>query len=442
MPSNSRSPDRLALCLFAIVALSPGRSNALDAGSPAGLITETVAGRENLKDYDGATTFGAQSVGDRGRKHVSPEGLRAGNFYFFPSAETKVGFDDNIFGASKNETSDIRTELTPSLIIKSHLPRHVLNMAFSGSLVSFAENSDQDYLNASAALDSALHLNSAHTLALSAATSMYHEERSELTASNQAAEPSRIHKSHVSLGLTRDIGRLYGTLSATAQRVDYSDVAAVSGGTINQDNRDRDTLSTQLQAGYRFSPGFEAIGKLRLLRQLNGDQRFNDIDATGYEALVGLSMESNPLLKWRILGGYGLRDYDSNPRGTSGTSLIEGHVEWLPTQTLTIYGSVGREFNDSSGENFNGWIETSAEAGAEIEIYNNLVLRLGAGFAHADFEGINRTDNIYSGSIGLEYFMNKNWLFTFSYDHELRDSDDDAFDVTRNRFMVGAKLRF
>jgi hypothetical protein len=40
------------------------------------------------------------------------------------------------------------------------------------------------------------------------------------------------------------------------------------------------------------------------------------------------------------------------------------------------------------------------------------------------------------------YYFTKNWLFTFGYEHQVRDSTDDTLDMHRNRFMIGAKLRF
>jgi hypothetical protein len=37
---------------------------------------------------------------------------------------------------------------------------------------------------------------------------------------------------------------------------------------------------------------------------------------------------------------------------------------------------------------------------------------------------------------------NKNWLLSLGYEHAIRESTEQAFDMTRNRVTVGAKLRF
>ncbi|KUO56249.1 MAG: hypothetical protein APF80_15310 [Alphaproteobacteria bacterium BRH_c36] len=425
-----------------VAAISPTSLHALDDANPTGLITDTIANRERLRDYDNSKQYGAERVGDRTREYAQPDGVRAGNFFLFPSAETRIIYDDNIFASPTNTVDDIRTEILPSVEVKSFLPRHILNFAFDGRLVSFAENSDQDFADARARFAGALHVDHAHTLALSAMTELAHDERRELAATRLAAEPVPVHHSKVSAGLTRDVGRLFGTISATAERYDYYDVDGFDGGNLDQDYRDTDILSTQLRTGYRISPGFEAVAKLKLLRLLNGQSGPSNATATGYEALAGLAFQTSPLLRWRILGGYGIRDYDVASQETAGTGLLEAQVEWLPTERMTVYGSVSRDINDFSGEGFNGWVETSVKARVEYEIYNNLVLKLGANFAQADFEGIDRQDKIYSAEIGLEYFMNKNWLFTFSYEHLERLSSDDIFDMTDNRFMIGAKLKF
>ncbi len=433
----------LLLTVSTLAMLACGNSAlALDNGPPPGLITETVASRDLLREYDNSKSFGAEPVSAKSRKHVQPDGIRAGDFLILPGVGTAVTYDDNIFSSSHDATADVVSEIAPSFVIQSVLPRHVLNMAFGGRIVSFAENSDQDYIDGHAAVDGALHVDHAHTLALSASTRLTHEESNELGAPTNAAEPVPIQTSRLSLGLTRDAGRLYGTLSVAAEHADFSDVDALSGGSLEQDQRDRLSGDVQLRAGYRFSPGFEAIGKLRLLRELNAQEGHSELDQTGYEALAGVAFQTSPLLRWRLLGGYGIRTFDDTPENDSGQLLLEGGVEWLPTDRITVYGTLERAFNAVSGDGPGGYLETSADVGVDFELYNNLVLKLGAGLTDADFLDGDRRDTILTGTIGLEYFMNKNLAFTFSTQHDWRDSSDAAFDMDRTRVRVGGKLRF
>ena len=60
----------------------------------------------------------------------------------------------------------------------------------------------------------------------------------------------------------------------------------------------------------------------------------------------------------------------------------------------------------------------------------------------AEFVGDARRDQTFAARVGVDYHMNKNWLLSLGYQYAVRRSTEDAFDMTRNRFMVGAKLRF
>ena len=248
--------------------------------------------------------------------------------------------------------------------------------------------------------------------------------------------------SRVVAGVTRDVGRLYGTLSTSFDRWDYQDTISGTGAPLDQDARDLDVLSTQLKLGYRISPGYELVGKIRALKQWNRGDAVTDYDGIGYEAMAGIAFETNPLVRWRLLGGYGLREYEQASIDSIASSLVEGQVQWLATQRMTIYGTVSRAILDRVGSEVGGRVETLARGKIEYELQHNIVMTLDGEIKDSDFIGATRNDRSWSAKIGIDYYLTKNWLLSFAYEHERRDSNDDDFDVTRNRFTVGAKLRF
>jgi hypothetical protein len=415
---------------------------ALDLDSDGGLITETVASRDRLGTYDNVKKYGAERVSDRDRAYVQPEGIRAGNYLIFPSIGTAVVYDDNIFGTDLEKVADFRTEITPRVHFQSQLPRHVLDLSLDGKLVNYLDNPDQDYASVSARADGALHFDHAHTLSVSAFTGLEHEERSDITSPRDAREPVAVHHTRIVSGITRDVGRLYGTLSAGVEQWNYQDTISGTGDKLDQDARDLDVVSAQLKLGYRISPGYEIVGKIRALKQWNRGDGVTDYDGIGYEAMAGVAFETNPLLRWRLLGGYGLRDYEQASIDSIASSLVEGQVQWLATQRMTIYGTVSRAILDRIGAETGGRVETLARGKLEYELQHNLVLTLDAEIKDTDFIGAAREDRSWSARIGLDYYLTKNWLFTFGYEHQKRDSNENDFDVTRNRFTVGAKLRY
>jgi len=430
----------------AVAALSIAGSSAavaLDLSNETGLITETVASRDRLRFYDNIKKYGAEAVSERDRKFALPEGIRAGNYILFPSVDETLVFDDNIFGTATGQVKDWRSELSAAVAMQSQLPRHVLDFNLGAKLVSYLENSDQDYVNGDASLRGALHIDHAHTLAVTIGSSLNHEERYEITAPLAAAEPVPVFLNRASIGLTRDAGRLYGTVSMSAENQSFSDVKAIDGSTLKQDARDQTILSTQMRAGYRFSPGYEFIGKARVLRKTNDNASAADArDSNGYEALAGIAWETSPLLKWELLGGAGWRDYDRADLDTLQTQLLEGHLRWLPTQRLSLYADAKYTIDDSIGAQDNGRITHEASVRGDYEIFHNLVASAGAGVSESDFIGETRTDLTLSATAGLEYFYTKNILFSAGYTFENRQSNEDEYDLTRNTVRFGGRLRF
>lgn len=433
---------RLPVWAAALVCAAPARAGNLDLDGTDGLNTSTIARRERDVEWLQHKMLGAETVAGQNRSFTKPDGLRAGNFIVSPEAGALVVFDDNIFSTDAEKVSDIRTELLPSVKVRSQLPRHVLDMSLDGRIVNFVENPDQDFANVKGRIEGALHFDHAHTLSATIISSLDHEERNSPSYPFSARDPVEVFYNKASIGITRDVGRLYGTLSATAEDKNFFDNTSLDGQPLDLDGRDTRLYATQLRAGYRISPGFDLVGKVRGIKTLNTGDETNDLDSLGWEALAGLAFETNPLLRWRILGGFGVRDYEKAGQENLNTSLMEADVVWLPTQRLTIYATLMRRIDDTGGPDGGTLIETGASMRAEYEIYHNLLLNAGASYRIDDSSAMPDPETYYSGHIGLEYYLTKNWLFTFTYQHDVRESDSDSRDMSRNRFMVGAKLRF
>jgi hypothetical protein len=431
----------LLLVMMFVVAV-PGRVKAQNFVSYPELDTRTIARGQLDKDYYNAKQNGATTVRDQSRKFAEPDGLRFGNFKAYPSLSATTTFDDNIFGSNNNPESDLRTEFRPSISIQSDLPRHALDFSLSGRIVTFLENSDQNYEDYRAVGSGALHFDHAHTLSAGFISELSHEEIGDITAPFDAAEPVPVFHNRASVGVTRDGGRLYGTLSAHAERWDYQDIRAKNGNRLDQDHRDTDAFSTRLQGGYRISPGYEFLASTSVTRyQHQGGNGF-DLDGTKYDGLVGVGFETSPLLRFQLLGGYGVRDFDDASRESVNSSVFAGNVTWLPTRRMTLTAGVAREIADTIDSEGSTRVDTTATANVDYEIYHNLIGTAGVSFRSSDFDLSERTDDVWGLSLGLEYFYSKNMKFTAGYAFQRRESSIDSFDADRNRFTLGAKLQF
>lgn len=419
--------------------LAAGPARAADLGT-AELPTDTIAKLERLRDYDLGPRLGAARVSDR--SYSNPEGVRLGSFVFYPTLGTLVRADDNIFTSATDRKRDLVSEVTPGLRVKTDLPRHAFDLSLGGRIVSFAENEDQSYAEYKAAATGSLHFGHAHTLSASALSMMEHEDGFDPGRPMTAARPVEFIYNRASVGLTRDVGQLYGTLSATAASWDYKDTVTRDGTALDQDQRDTDLVKGQISGGYRFSPGYELRARAAATRIWNQGNGFIDRDAVGGEMMAGISGELNPLFRWQILGGWGFRDYDQAGLATLGSYLYEAQATWLVTQRLTLYGTLGRSLAEPADNTAIGRIDTRIAAKAELELWHNLVGRIHLEAREAVYSGINQVDHTISGGVGIEYHLSDNWLFTIAYDYTNRQSSVTDGEITRNRLSIGAKLRF
>lgn len=425
---------------MAIVALGVNRALAVDLSSEDGLITETIATRERMARWDDAKpAAAADGVPDA----FKPTGVKAGNFRVLPSLGALVIYDDNIFASNLDRRADLRTELTPEVKIRSDFSRHELDLSLGGKIVTFLENSDQNYENVYASARGALHFDHAHTLSAEALSSIEHEERHDVTASRFASGPVEIFHNRATVGITRDVARLYGTLSAGAESWSYSDIKASDGSIIDESARDLTVVNGTAKIGYRFSPGYEFVTRLRMSRQYNPGDGIVSHDGWGYDVTAGIAFNQGPILRWQLLGGYGLRQYDQPGIADVGSSLLEADVTWFASPNLTFRGMARRALVDELAADGNGSrVENIVSARLEYLLWHNLLFNAGLSYGEDQFTGSNRLDRRLIAGASFDFHMSKNWLFTIGYQHEVRNSTDDAYDMTRNRYMVGAKLRF
>lgn len=448
--ADHRRPRRDAqvfACVAAAAAFSAaplGGAFAIDLDYNADLITDTVAGQELRRDWMEARDRGARSVEEADRGFAAPDGIRMGNFFIYPSVTETIAYDSNIFGLADDPIADWRFITAPTLTIQSQLPRHAFDMSVFGRFMNFAENTDQNYANFGGSARGALHIDHAHTFSVSVLAKREHEERSAITASLAAAEPVPVDQFRASAGITRDVGRLYGTVSATAEKLDYHSVPAVGGGTLSQAYRDQELYAAQLRAGYRISPGFDFVTKVRGIKQFNEPEGpgVGNRNSDGYEISAGLAFETDPLLRWRLLGGYGERNYERADLGSIASSLLEAQVTWLATDRLTLSANAFRRIADEFGADDNGRIETSANVTADYEIRHDLFASANVGYADVDFIGSTRQDEVFEAGASLQYHHTRNMLFTLGYTYETRNSNDPIYDLDRSIVRVGGTLKY
>ena len=403
---------------------------------------ESLAAMAERARWDQAQQMGAMRVTDRDRRAFQPDGLRWGNFFVFPSVSLHSAYDDNLFGSPQRREGGWRIETSPTLRIKSSLPRHTLDMMIGARAVTFPGHDDQDYVDGLFDARARIDIDHAHAVNVRVLSHYKHEERGGDESPLSARGPVPVWQNKAEVVAVRNAGRLSAAFGLSAESLAYTNVRARDGTLLNQQARDLETYRSFLRVDYRFSPGYSLFGRLEGNIQENRGDGVIDRDSRGGQAMVGLNFELGPLIRGYGEIGYVHTDFVQPNLKDLDSVAFGGRIDWLVSPLMTISLIANRSASPTSYGEASARIDTSFGARIDYEARRNLLVNLQARHGRADFVGSDRHDTYWAFGGGIEYFHTKNWVFTLSYEHQIRESTAEDYDSTRNIIAAGVKIRF
>ncbi len=431
----------------AIALLPAAPAAALDLKEIGADLTLTPARVEQLKTWEIAKINGARAAREISEPYGHPEYRRIGNFFVINRIDTELVYDTNVFATPGKGTADLAWRTMPLLVVRSDLPRHIFDLQLSAGSSRQLRETSLDHDDASAKVAAIFHLDHAHALSMKAGAALTHEDRLAIGAATNATSLTPILHSYAAVGLKRDAGRLWASSGVSFDTWQFGDVRDAGGVAITQGHRDASTAAADFKLGYRFSPGFELLTRVKVLRQQNVGNVDVDVTAWGAEAITGVRLELGPLLRLAFDGGYGIRDYDRAGVATAGVGLIEGRLEWLINPATTAIFAVHRSFDDgvssaTGSGGSGGRVQQAAHSRVDYWIVRNLMFTLGADYRQTAFQDESRTDERLTGHASLVRHLGRNLRLSVGVQHIEQRSTDPAFDIRRSQINAGAQFRF
>jgi hypothetical protein len=388
------------------------------------------------------------TVRDRSRPETDPRGLRAGGFLLFPSLTVRETYDTNIFAARNNEEGDFITGIQPSLVAASQWSNHELNFQAGADQGIYAENSDENYLDWNVGVDGRLDVTRDTNLFAGASWNNGHEERGSPDDVN-GEEPTEFDVASLTLGGEHAFNRLSLNLANTYDRYDYDDVGTAGGGTINNDDRDREIYQSTLRGSYEIQPRFSAF--------IEGSYNIRDYDAAqtdaglnrdseGFGVSVGSAFDLTGITFGEVSVGYLSQSYEDaaldDVSGVSASANLTSNVTPLTTVSLDVSSSV-EETTVSAGNNAAaGSFGRSINLRVDHELLRNVLLNADAGFVNKDYEGVDRMDNTFTLGLGADYLASRYLNLGAGYEFTTRRSDFAAVEYDKHLFFVSGTLQY
>lgn len=385
-----------------------------------------------------------QTVIERPRPEVEALGGRAGQFLVFPSVSIAEQYDDNVFSTTDNTIDDFVTIVRPSVRVQSDWNNHQLNVFGWGEIGRFASEGSEDWEDAAFGADYRHDILRSTSAAGGFKMARLHEDRSSPNDVS-GAEPTTYTLMEPSVGATHTFGRFKASVDGSLRKFDFSDTDAVNGGTINNDDRDRNEWKGGARLGYEIRPEYEAFvsGAYNVRKYSDSlDDAGFDRDSDGYEVSVGTRVELTDLIVGEAFVGYRAQDFSDSRLPTISGIGGGADLTWNLTKLTSVSAFVTRSIEETTDVDAAGYFLTRFGVQLDHELLRNLLIGATGGYSIADYEGISRTDDGYNAGAYVKYLTNRYLDLSAHYQYSKRESDIAGESFDKNIVMLQATAKY
>ncbi|NND57339.1 MAG: outer membrane beta-barrel protein [Xanthomonadales bacterium] len=378
-----------------------------------------------------------------------PLGIRAGGFMLHPGVQLTAEHSDNALYTAEDTVSDWIWHLRPYITAQSNWNRHSLNVRLAADIARYQDNGFQDYEDYFFLVNGRLDVRNRSYLSYSLDYMNLHEGRNNRTA-EQGIEPTRYDLYGGSLGYDHTFNRLHIGVSGKYSRLDFDDSVSANDDIIDNQDRDRDTMSFGMRAGYQFQTDKQAFVSATYYK-VNYDEEFdrNGLarSADGYTLSGGLTFTLTGVLAGDLFVSYHDQSFDDPALvGVSGWGAGAG-LQWLPTRLTAVRAQITSGIEATTYEYSSGYFRTLYSVRVDHELTRDLQLTGQVSYSDNDYQLLpgapldaRSGDKLFSAGVGVNYFFNRYISMSAAYDYQKLSSNVPADEYRTNRVWLSLTL--
>lgn len=233
------------------------------------------------------------------------------------------------------------------------------------------------------------------------------------------------------ISYTTQFGRITVIPDASYSMFRFSNTAVgtVGGslGDFSSQTNDRDVGELGMTLKYELSPGKDVVA---IGRGASADFKQTAIGGlnqnyTDYQALAGVDIQTQGKFRYRLLGGYELRQFKASQLGSQSSPVFEGQVIWVPTQLTTVTLTTSRQIENVVNAGLSSFKYTTARLQADHEVRRNIIV---SGFGQIQYGQYqqNVTATVYNVGLKATYHINRHLAVVLSDEYIKRSSNNDS----------------
>ena len=377
------------------------------------------------------------SVLERERPEYEAIGIRAGSFNIYPRVDIGTGYSSNVYGLTTDPKDDVFFVLDPSISAESDWGTHAVSAEAGARLRRFASESSKNETGYFARTDGRIDISRDLSYATGTSFEKLFEPRSSGSFPVDALASVPYYRTFAYGRLTRQGGRVRSILGVDFTHVDFDNVEAIGGGTLNQKDRDRSVARVTGRADYAVTPDVSLFGQLSYAK--TDYERplvigLANRDGDEVRAIAGASFDLTALVRGQIGLGYVKRSYHSPIYPDLGGLAAEARFEYFVTELTTMTAAVRRYIEDANIVGSGGYYVTNMSVGIDHELLRNLLLNARAEYEFDDYRGVVGNGKGLSLSTGARYFANRSVGVAFDLGYLERKSNDPLIGQSFDEF--------
>jgi hypothetical protein len=353
-------------------------------------------------------------------------------------------FTDNVFVTTNNKQSDFVTVVEPEVNVSVDVGRHDLSVYAAAELARFADHDSEDYEDYKVGADGKLRFDG-NTFLFGGAEYAWEHEGRESPDDVNGVDPTEYEEGFLFGGIAHRSDQFVFRFGGTAIDLDFDDVAAAGGGTINNDDRDRTMYEVGARVGYRLDPIYELFVQAAYDNR-DYDAALDDFgfnrDSDGVTVAGGARATFSPQLQAEAHIGLLSQDFDDPALSNVNTLDFGGRADWQLTPPTRITAFVDRTLEETTVVGSSGYLRTTGGARVQHEVRPDLSTHGHLYVTENDYQGGARTDHLINAGLGVKWYFLPNFYTGLDYSFLQRDSDTAGADFDENVLMVrlGAQL--
>lgn len=373
---------------------------------------------------------------------TAPAGVPVGPGYLFPLLDVELFHDDNMFNAEPgSEVDSWGWKVSPNLTydVSNNIQRFALNWDLEAGFYDATDVDDYVDNTVSGVFEYAPtdRFDSSVRAEYRDTRDPRGTGRAEGIITGLDQDPDEWHSyaidGSVGYGAATTPARVEGDLGFVSKTYDNNLASTIF--------RNRDDTTAAGRFFYRVAPKTSVVleGRYADASYDTASPISGSLDSETYSLLGGLTWETTAITTATFKLGYITKDFDLASRADGDAFTWEGNLQWAPRTYSVVNLNTARSFNETDGtgnyiqaDSFSfdwthGWSERISTV-ADISYSNDT------------FDPTTREDDRFYAGLRVSYLFQRWLTVSGGYRYEDRDSNRDAFDYTKNLFMLTATM--